>query len=258
MNVLLNAAVRHSAPYFIQISTADVCCGSDSNYYAAENTSSIPRKHILDHYSRSKYQAELIVGKASGKLLGNGCDRMRTIILRPTILYGEQDKHYVPMALRWAKDFRGTLIKIDNIYTRLQWCYAGNAAWACLLAKERIVHDESLSAEEFFVTDDTPIVDPYDFLVPFVEAKRYKVSKRSIPYLLVQLWLLIIVLLIKLLRPICKLRLPTRYDPTQIQYFCTTHFFNRNKATLRLDYKPLFDAERSQQLSCEYYRELKV
>lgn len=50
---------------------------------------------------------------------------MRTVILRPTFLYGEQDKYYVPMALKWAKDFRGTLIKIDNIYTRLQWCYVG-------------------------------------------------------------------------------------------------------------------------------------
>lgn len=256
--MLLNAAVQQSVPYFIQISTADVCCGKDSNYYAAENTSSIPRKHILVHYSRSKYEADLIVGKASGRLLGNGYNRMRTIILRPTILYGEQDTTYVPMALRWAKDFRGTLIKIDNIYTRLQWCYAGNAAWACIRAKERIVHDESLSSEEFFVTDDTPIVDPYDFLVPFVEARRWKVSKYWIPYLLVQFWLLIIVQLIKLVRPIYRLRLPARYDPYLIQYFCTTHFFNRNKATLRLDYKPLFDAEKSQQMSCEYYRELPI
>lgn len=254
----MNSAFEHNVPYFIQISTADVCCSSNSNYYAAENTASIPRKHILDHYSKSKYQAELIVGKANNRILGNGYDRMRTIILRPTLLYGEQDKYYIVMALKWAKDFKGTLFKIDNIYTRLQWCYVGNAAWACIKAKEKMLTDESIGSEEFFINDDTPIVDPYDFIKPFIELKQFKLSKCSIPYLFVQFILLIVVLLIKLVKPIYKFTLPVRYQPDKIQYFCTTHFFNRNKATLRLDYNPLYDPNESLELSCDYYKNLSI
>lgn len=131
----------------------------------------------------------------------------------------------------------------------------GNAAWACIKAKERIIVDESLGGEEFFVNDDTPIVDPYDFLKPFVEAKQYKLSKYSIPYLIVQFILLIIIVCMKLV-PIYKFALPIRYHPSKVQYFCTTHFFNRNKATLRLDYTPLYDAEQSVEQSLEFYKKL--
>lgn len=124
-------------------------------------------------------------------------------------------------------------------------------------AKERIVIDETISGEEFFITDDTPIVDPYDFIEPFVEAKKFKISKRSIPYLLVQFVLFVLICLMKIV-PIYKFRLPIRYSPAKIQYFCTTHFFNRNKATLRLDYLPFYNAEQSQKLSCDYYKNLSI
>lgn len=68
-----------------------------------------------------------------------------------------------------TKQNKGTLMRVDNIFTRCQMTYVGNAAWACLKAKERLQEDATIGGEEFFITDDTPIVDPYDFLKPYLE-----------------------------------------------------------------------------------------
>lgn len=140
----------------------------------------------------------------------------------------------------------------------LEFLKIGNAAWACIKAKEKILIDSSIGSEEFFITDDTPLIDPYDFLLQFIESRNYKLSKHSVPYVLVQFILLIVILLIKLIKPIYKFKLPIRYNPSKIQYFCTTHFFNRNKATLRLDYNPLFNEKESLDLSLDYYKNLSI
>ncbi|KAI1292310.1 3 beta-hydroxysteroid dehydrogenase/Delta 5--_4-isomerase type 4 [Halotydeus destructor] len=253
---LINCAIECNVRYFIHVSTAAVVIGEDPVYYGSENTTPVPKNHILGDYARTKHEAEVIVRHANEKELRNGSAKLRTLILRPSVLYGEQDPYFITGVLQMTKENKGTLLRLNNIFTRCQLTYAGNAAWACLKAKERIQEDSSIGGEEFFITDDTPIVDPFDFLKPYVEDHGYKVTSYAAPYWLTILLLTIVVFFVKLVRPLVTIRLPESLNPAKVRFICKTYFFNRNKAILRLNYEPFYTAEEAEKMSQAYYKSL--
>ena len=57
------------------MSGADVCVGDDPIYFGAENTTPIPKKHIYP-YSKTKYEAEVIVKEANGRTLNDGMQKL--------------------------------------------------------------------------------------------------------------------------------------------------------------------------------------
>uniref|UniRef100_A0A914XNA1 3-beta hydroxysteroid dehydrogenase/isomerase domain-containing protein n=1 Tax=Plectus sambesii TaxID=2011161 RepID=A0A914XNA1_9BILA len=63
--------------------------------------------YILGAYGESKFRAELYVRNATGQKMHNGAT-LSSIMLRPTILYGEGESTVVPGALKFA-DFFGSL-----------------------------------------------------------------------------------------------------------------------------------------------------
>lgn len=250
----MNAAIECNTRYFIYVSTVDVVIGDDPIYFGAENTTPIPKSFVMGAYAKTKREAELLVIDYNKKPLADGNGTLRTLILRPSLLYGEGDPHFVTQTLRLTKQMGGKMLRIDNIFTRCQVSYVGNAAWACIKAKERIQVDESIGGEEFYITDDTPILDPYDFLKPYLAMHGMKVSSWSVPFWLVLSILYLVHLFVNLLKPIYHIRLPPACDTKKIKYICNTYFFNRNKAILRLDYDPLYTPEESQSRANEYYK----
>ncbi|CAG2107143.1 unnamed protein product [Medioppia subpectinata] len=253
--ILIDASVELNVKYFVYVSSADAVVGDDPIYFGAENTTPIPKRHILP-YSKTKLDAEVIVKEANGRPLPNGTDKLQTIIVRPSLLYGEEDQHFVTTALRIAKQHSGVLRTIDNVFVRIQPTYAGNAGWACIRAKDKLQTDESVAGEEFFVTDDTQILDPFEFLAPYVQCRGYSLSQRSYPYWLFMIIMFFIVQFIRLLWSVYPIELPKGLTPQNMRYLCNTYFFNRNKAILRLDYEPLYGHEECQQKSIQYYKKL--
>lgn len=69
---MIDAAVESNVPYLVHISGADVSIGYDPVYYGSENTTFIPKNHLLGPYSKTKYEAEQIVSEANGRSLSNG------------------------------------------------------------------------------------------------------------------------------------------------------------------------------------------
>jgi nucleoside-diphosphate-sugar epimerase len=258
LTLLVDAAIACNVPYLLHLSTASVCCGSNSNYYGAENTVQVPRRHLLPQYGRSKYQAELVIERANGRPLGDGFGRLRTLTLRPTILYGELDRWFVPRAMKVATSLRGTLPRISNVYIRLQPCYVGNAAWAVCCAKKRIERDASVGGETFFVTDDTPIRDPFDFWQPYLAQRQLKVSSWAVPLWIVLALLSLIQLVVTAIRPLIRIRLGPEWSGDWWNMICTTHFFNRTKITLRMEYDPLYSVDEAMQKSREYYEKCAI
>ena len=59
---------------------------------------------------------------------------LHTLVLRPTIMYGELDPWYVVSGLRAARRRGGILLPVGDGRARLQVSYAGNVAWAHLCA----------------------------------------------------------------------------------------------------------------------------
>lgn len=251
---LLEMAIENNVEYFVHVSGTEVNIGNDPIYYSSENTIIIPKKHLLDPYSKTKANAEELVREFNGKKLANDNDRLKTVILRPNIMYGEEDNHFVTKILAIAKANGGQLRRLDNVFTRMQPIYVGNVAHACLKAKNRIQIDQKISGEEFIITDDTKIMDPFEFVEPFIKARGFQMTKRVYPY-----WLFIMVFtlycwLCKKIGNILPLRIPANMTPETVKFICNTYFFNRTKATLRLDYDPLYDHDESVSRSLEFYK----
>ena len=69
---VLDAAIENNVPHFIYISSIDVNVGSDPIFYGSENTTIVPKKHLLGPYSKTKYEAEQIVLESNKRQLPNG------------------------------------------------------------------------------------------------------------------------------------------------------------------------------------------
>ncbi len=59
------------------MSGVDVVVGDDPVYFGAENTTPVPKKHVLGAYSSTKYSGELIATQANGRPLANGISYKR-------------------------------------------------------------------------------------------------------------------------------------------------------------------------------------
>ena len=69
---MLSGAIECSVRYFIYVSTADVVIGEDPVYYGSENTTPIPKNHIMGGYARTKREGEVLVAAANDKPLRDG------------------------------------------------------------------------------------------------------------------------------------------------------------------------------------------
>lgn len=255
---LINAAIECSVEFFVFVSTADVVIGTDQIYFGSEATTPIPENPVMGTYATSKRKAEVLVMDANDKLLANGTANLRTLVLRPTVTYGEGDTHFIPNLLKRVKENRGVLQRIDNIFIRCQVTYVGNVAWAILRAKDKMRNDASIGGEAFFVTDDSPILDPFEYFKPIVEMHGMRLSSWAIPYWILILFLSLVHFVVRAVRPIFHIPLPESWDTKKIRFICNTYFFNRNKAILRLDYDPIYTPEDSNDRSMKYYQQIKV
>lgn len=145
---------------------------------------------------------------------------------------------------------------MDNVFTRTQVTYVGNAAWACCKAKDRLRLDPGIGGEQFIITDDTPVQDPFDFIKPYLDQVNCRLSDRPLPYWILIIILELILIVVTLIRPFYSIDLPEKYNPRRVRYLCTTFFFNRNKSTLRLTYQPLYTPDDSKKRSLVYYGKL--
>lgn len=253
---VIDACIKQNVPYLVFTSTVDVVVSSNHIFFGAENTTFTPKNFLMGPYAETKHRAEQLVLQANHRVLADGTTKFRTLVLRPTAMYGEQDAHFVVQFLRHAKESNNCLTKIRSVDERFQVTYVGNAALAHLQAKDRLAVDDTVAGEVFFVTDDTPLEDIYEFLRPFIECQGCRLSDYTLPYLLAVLLLWLWALALRVLRPVWHFTC-TPPPASSVTYICTSLFFNRTKATLRLGYYPSVSPDEAMQRSLEYYRSLK-
>ncbi|WP_054690328.1 NAD-dependent epimerase/dehydratase family protein [Desulfosarcina cetonica] len=98
------------------------------------------------HYPRTKAMAEQLVRAAAD-------DQLRTITLRPHLIWGPGDNHLAPRII--ARSHR--LRQVGDGRNRVDTIYIDNAAHAHLLAMEALQHHPELSGRVYFISDDAPI-----------------------------------------------------------------------------------------------------
>jgi len=98
------------------------------------------------HYPKTKAIAEQLVIEASKKGL-------KSISLRPHLIWGPEDNHLVPRILARAK----RLARVGNDNKLVDTIYVDNAAHAHMLAFDRLAENPDLSGNVYFISQDEPI-----------------------------------------------------------------------------------------------------
>ena len=170
-------------------------------------------------------------------------------------MYGEGDPYYVSVCLSTAKANGGIMQRVGDGSALFQQAYVGNMAWAHLKANEALARDGRVGGQAYFVTDNTPIMNTFDFMKPFLEARGYSLSSRSVPYPIAYAFLWAREWLLWLIRPFHWVN---HSNPLcSLIYVNKSFFFDRSQAEKLLDYHPLYDFSESLSRSLPYYCKMK-
>ena len=111
----------------------------------------------MDYYAATKIEAEKIVLAANGTEIGEKKEKkkkrttkkekLRTVALRPSGIFGEHDALLVPTIVEKAKAGKMKFI-IGSGRNVMDWTYAGNVASAHLAADEKLQQEEEEEEEE--------------------------------------------------------------------------------------------------------------
>ncbi len=147
--------------------------------------------------------------------------------------------------------------RFGDYAAKFQAAYVGNVAWGHLLTAEAMTSDpETVGGQAFLLTDDTPVENFFQLVVPFLKAQNMGVSERKLPYWLIYGLIYASETIAVLLRPLVKVELPTHVG--NVLYISQTYYFNSHKAEKLLGYKPIYSYTDSIQRANEYYKTLKI
>ncbi len=105
-----------------------------------------PRRHH-SHYAATKALAEQAVLAANSATL-------RTVALRPHLIWGPRDNHIVPRLLDQAR--AGTLRRVGDGSNRVDTTYIDDAARAHLLAADALESNPAAAGRPFFISQGEP------------------------------------------------------------------------------------------------------
>jgi nucleoside-diphosphate-sugar epimerase len=121
------------------------------------------------HYPKTKAIAEKCVLKATS-------DNLMTTILRPHLIWGPRDTHFVPRIIERAK----RLVRVGNGRNLVDTIYIDNAAEAHVLAADMLEKNRKLSGNIYFISQDEPI-PAWDMINAILKAAGLDPVRRSIP-----------------------------------------------------------------------------
>jgi nucleoside-diphosphate-sugar epimerase len=121
------------------------------------------------YYPQTKAIAEQYVIKAAGQGL-------MTIILRPHLIWGPGDKHFVPRIIARAN----RLVRVGNGKNLIDTVYIDNAAEAHILAADALEKNPKLSGNIYFISQGDPI-PLWDMINHILKAAGLAPVRRSMP-----------------------------------------------------------------------------
>ncbi|MCH4293597.1 SDR family NAD(P)-dependent oxidoreductase [Shewanella sp. 3B26] len=122
--------------------------------FAGEDESGIDESapyadHFLNHYGASKAEAEAM-------MLSAHCQDLRTVALRPHLIWGPEDPHLVPRVIARGRAGRLKLVGREN--KLVDTIYVDNAAHAHVLAAISLLKDDSpCGGKALFLSNDEPV-----------------------------------------------------------------------------------------------------
>lgn len=143
---VLKACQQHGVPKLVYTSSPSVV-HSGADMQGADESAPYP-EHFETTYPKTKAIAEQMVLKANGPELS-------TCALRPHLIWGPGDNHLVPRIL--ARGRSGRLRRIGNTSNVVDAVYIDNAAYAHVLAADRLEPGSAVAGKAYFIAQGEPV-----------------------------------------------------------------------------------------------------
>lgn len=219
--LVLAACLELGIPRLVYTSSMDVVMDGQHGQRLADESLPYPAAgRRMNRYAYSKMVAEQAVLKANGPALS-------TCALRLVGMYGPGDRYHLPNVIKNAQ--HGLNVRLGNGRARFSHIFAGNAAYAHLLAAERLAPHSPVAGQAYFITDHEAM-NFFDFTNQFLAPLGIPVPKVAIPYGLANAlgW--------------CAERVSPKSNLNRftVNNVCADHTFVHDKATRDFGYEPLF------------------
>lgn len=167
---VLAACQRHGVRKLVYTSSTETMLG-DGKGVTGDESLPYPTAHI-SYYGETKAQAEAMM------LQANGDNGLLTCSLRPSGIYGEEDRNQMAAMLGFIK--RKRLIYVGDGTAKALQGYIDNVAHAHLLAADRLHPQSPVAGQAYFIGDGEP-QNHFDFFDEVLRAAGYDLPKQRLP-----------------------------------------------------------------------------
>lgn len=219
---ILKACQQHQVSRLVFASSPSVVFdGQDQE--GLDETAPYPTK-FLTAYQETKAAAERLV-------LAAHTDSLRTIALRPHLIWGPGDQHLIPRLIVRARS--GRLRRVGAANKLVDTVYIDNAADAHLCADSALARTPNVGGRAYFITNDEP--EPlWQFIDKVLDSAGLPRVSKSISYRAAYTAGAIFETAYRLLG-VQSEPLMTRFVASQLG---TAHWFNISAAKTNLGYRP--------------------
>jgi nucleoside-diphosphate-sugar epimerase len=149
---IIKACRAHGIKKLLYTSTPSVVFGS-GDLCGVDETTPYPQRFYC-HYAQTKAMAEQLVLQAND-------NKLSTVALRPHLIFGPDDPHFIPRLVDRGK--QGKLKIIGTGKNLVDVIYVQNAVDAHLLALEKLSPHSKLAGQAYFIGQERP-VNLWDFI----------------------------------------------------------------------------------------------
>jgi nucleoside-diphosphate-sugar epimerase len=146
-------------------------------------------------------------------------------------MYGPRDRYHLGNVIRMAR--RGKFVRLGDGTARFSHVYSENAAFAHLLAAERLRPGSPVAGQAYFIADHYPAMNLFDFMEPFLLALGLPLPRRRIPYAAA----MVLATIAEALAP------RSSFSRFAVIQTCVDHTFVDGKAARELGYWPIISKE---------------
>ncbi len=239
---VLQACLKHNVRYLVYTSSPSVVFNGQSLVNVSEKVGyGNPRKMCA--YAKTKMVAERLVLRANGE------KGLKTVALRPHLIWGPGDNHLIPTILKAAQQRR--LFQVGNGDNWVDISYVTNVAQAHLLALKALQNaSSSVAGKVYFISQGDP-VQLWPWLRQLLKKLGAPQPHLKMPTGIAYSFGALFELLYKLL---CIKRQPpmTRFVAKELSQ---SHYFDISAAKMDLHYVPQISNEEGMELLVSWMKQ---
>ena len=219
---VIDACKKHNINYLVYTSTPSVVFdGTDEE---GINESTPYAETFFNAYQETKAEAEKLV-------LNSNDAKLKTVALRPHLIWGPGDRHLAPRVINRGRAGRLRLVGVKE--NKVDSCYIDNAVNAHLLAGDSLQNEAKCAGKAYFISNDEPIAMSGLINKILATVDVPPISKRINQYLAYYLGALL-----EFVYSVFRIEqepLMTRFVAKQLS---TSHWFDLTAAKRDLSYEP--------------------